>query len=201
MSSLIDRYRDEVFDAARTVPGDQVLRAARALLEVHRRGGAVYVLCPPEEGEGASRLADELERAGGAGLLHLRLVRLFGDRARVPAWENDWAYEDAYAEQMRGRLRPGDAVVAVSGRGQGQGMAHALQAARSAGAATLAIVGCDGGTLLGQADICLHVRCQRTEQIEDAQMMLAHLLSISLQHLVDESASAGEGEGRGGHEG
>ena len=184
MSSTIEAYRDEVHQAAATVPASRISEAARALLDVHRRQGTVFVLCPPEDGESVRHFVHGLEQGIGAGPFRFRLVSLYGAPSQVVAWQNDWAYEDVYARQMHGEIRAGDAVIAVSRRGQGLGLVRALQVARRAGAATLAVVGFDGGEVKGLADVCLHVRCSRLEQVDDVQMMLAHMLCAELRRLL-----------------
>ncbi len=192
MSTLIDQYRDQVHEAVRAISSELVMEAAHALLEVHRRRGTVFVLCPPEDGEGAAHFVNELEQGIGAGPFQFRLVRLYGTPAGVIAWQNDWAHEDIYAQQMRGQIRAGDAVIALWRRGQSLGLARALQAARRSGAVTLAIVGPDAGAARDLADVCLHVRCSRPEQVEDVQVMLAHMLCLSLRHLLSATAAGGE---------
>lgn len=184
MSNLIDRYRDEVYEAVRTVPGNRVMEAAHVLLEAHRQQATVFVLCPPEDGEAVGHVVNELKQGIGAGPFQFRLVRLYGAPSEIIAWQNDWPYENTYSEQMRGEIRRGDVVIAVSRRGQSLAMVRALQVAKRSGARTIAIVGFDGGDIKDLADVCLHVRCHRLEQVEDVQMMLAHMLCLSLRQLL-----------------
>ncbi len=192
MSDSISRYREEVHRAAETVPADQVMAAAQALRDVQRRRGTVFVLCPPDDAGSVSHFVSELEQGIGAGLFQFRLVRLYGAADQVIAWQNDWAYEDVYAEQLRAQVRAGDAVIAVSRRGQSLGMARALRAARRSGATALVVVGCDGGELMDLADVCLHVRSDRPEQIADVQTMLAHMLGAGLRQLLGRGMPAEE---------
>jgi len=188
MSNMIDCYRDQVYDAARTVPGEQVLAAARALAEAHRRGATVFLLCPPDDGETVGHLANELQCGIAAGPCRFHLERLFGTPSQATGWQADWTYEDVYVEQLRGRVSPGDVLLVVSRRGQSLGMVRALEAARRSGATTVVMVGFDGGAIKDLADICLHVQSDRIEQVEDVQMMLAHMLSVALRDLLATSS-------------
>ncbi len=191
MSSLIDRYLDSVYQAARTVPGARVLEAAQALAEAERRGATVFLLCPPDDGESVGHLANELQCAIASGPFHLRVERLFGTPGQAAGWRADWAYEDIYVEQLRGRVSPGDVLVVISRRGRSLGMVRALEAARRSGATTVVIVGFDGGAIKDLADVCLHVQSDRLEQVEDVQMMLAHMLAILLRESVHTVALPG----------
>ena len=177
MSELIRQYRDQVMAALATVLEDDLVRAVDALLRAHEQGARVLVLCGPDSVEDVSHLAHELEQGIDAGPFGFRLVRLYEALRR----QTSWAYEDLYAEQLRGEIHPGDIVVAISRRGQALGLANALRTARRAGATTIAMVGFDGGAVKEVADICLHVRSDRAEQVEDVQTMLTHLLCVSLR--------------------
>jgi D-sedoheptulose 7-phosphate isomerase len=184
MSNPIDEYLDHVYRAARTVPGEQVLAAARALAEAHSRGATVFLLCPPDDGESVGHLANELQWGVAAGSCRFHLERLFGTPGQAAGWRPDWAYEDVYVQQLRGRVSPGDVLLVISRRGRSLGMVRALEAARRSGATTVVMVGFDGGTIKDLADICLHVQSDRLEQVEDVQMMLAHMLSSALRDLI-----------------
>lgn len=189
VSRLIHQYADEVHDALQNVPEGRIMEGAQALLAVHRRRGTVFVLCPPEESDSVNHFVRELASGIGVGPFAFRLVRLYGSPAQVVAWQNDWAYEDIYAEQMRGVIRRGDAVIAISRRGENLNMVRALQAARRAGATTIAIVGYDGGLMKDVADIVLHVPAHQAEQVEDAEAMLEHVLCITLRRLLGQVRS------------
>jgi len=184
VTSQIDRYLDQVYEAARTVPGEQVLAAAHALVEADRRGATVFLLCPPDDGESVGHLANELQCGIAAGPFHFRLERLFGTPGQAAGWQVGWAYEDIYVAQLRGRVSPGDVLLVISRRGRSLGMVRALEAARRSGATTVAMVGFDGGAIKELADVCLHVQSDRIEQVEDVQMMLTHMLSAALRDLL-----------------
>lgn len=184
MVGIIDQYRSQVQQALESVPQARIMEAVAALLEVHRRRGTVFVLCPPEDAGTVEPLVRELAQGAASGPFAFRLVRLYGTPGQVVAWQSEWAYEDVYVEQMRGVIRPGDVVLAVSRQGQSMGMVRALLAARRSGATTIAIVGYDGGMVKDVAAICLHVQSSRPEQIQDAQVMLEHTLSYTLRRLL-----------------
>jgi phosphoheptose isomerase len=181
MQGIVDEYRRQVYEAVASVPEADLLRAVDALLAVHQRRATIFVLCPPEEAENALRLARVLEEGTDAGPFAFRLVRLHGVPRDVASWQASWAYEDIYAEQLCEGLRQSDTVVAVSRRGQALGLANALRAARHAGATTIALVGFDGGAVKDEADVCLHVRSDRAEQVDDVHTILVHMLCISLR--------------------
>ncbi|MDI7276482.1 MAG: SIS domain-containing protein [Anaerolineae bacterium] len=184
MFDVIERYREQLLQALRTVPEARIVEVVHALREVHRRRGSVFVLASPDDERGGGHLSEELARGVAAGAFAFRLVPLPSATRQVMGWKSEWAYEDAGAEGTRGLVRRGDAVIAMSRRGQELGLVRALRAARRAGAAAIALVGSDGGAVGEAADICLHVRCQSLDQVEDVQTMLVHMLCAALRALL-----------------
>jgi len=182
--ALIAQYQSQVHDALCTVSTEPIVEALEALRQVHGRRGTVFVLSPPEGGGTAERLAQELERGIAAGPFRFLLVRLPGTPRLVASWQNDWAYEDIYVRQLQGVAHPGDVAMAISPQGQSAGLARGLETARRAGAVGIGMVGFDGGLLREASNICLHVRCERVEQVEDVQLMLVHILSVTLRRLL-----------------
>jgi len=198
MSSPVEQYRRQLYAALQAVPEAQIMRAAEVLLEAHRRRSAIFVLCPPEDGGTVGHFVHELAGGIGNGPFAFRLVRLYGSPGEIVAWQNDWACEEIYSEQMRGVIRPGDVVTAISHRGQAPGMVRALQAARRSGARTIVLAGPEGSQLEEQADICLRVEAGRAEQVEDVELMLEHMLCVTLRwllsHEVPSACEAGPGD-------
>lgn len=186
----ISQYRDQVYEALQTVPNGPIVAAVDILREAHRRQANVFVLCSPADGGDTEHIAQELAKGIEAGPFAFHLVRLFGKRQPGLAWDAGWAYEDVYTEQMRGRVQPGDVVIAISRQGQALGTLRALRTAKRTGATTIAMVGFDGGELKDAADICLHVRSGVAEQVEDVQTVLAHMLCAGLRGLVGARAPA-----------
>lgn len=183
-SGAIAGYREQVHQALHTVPEARILEAARALQEVHERGGRVFVLAAPSDELTGRHLSEELARGVAAGVFGFSPVALQSTPGQVAAWQGDWVYEDLFVEQMRGHVARGDVVVALSRRGQELGLVRALGAARRAGARTIALVGLDGGMLAGAADICLHVRSSSLDQVEDVHTVLIHALCQGLRTLL-----------------
>jgi phosphoheptose isomerase len=191
VAGLIGEYRRQVFVALQAVPEERIMAAVEALRLAHHRQGRVFVLCLPGDVPHGSHLAQELARGIWAGSFAFQLVRLEGLPRAVVSRDNDWAYEEIYAGQMRGQVRLGDTVVAVWPWGQGLAMLRPLQAAMRSGATTIAIVGPGGDLARDHADVCLHVRADAEEQVEDVQTILVHMLCIALRRTLSLPAGGG----------
>lgn len=98
----------------------------------------------------------------------------------VTAFGNDLAYEDVFSGQCEALLDQGDLLVAVSGSGNSPNILKALSAASELGAATLAILGYDGGQAIGLADHSFLVPSFDMQVCEDIHLMFGHMTMKTL---------------------
>jgi phosphoheptose isomerase len=82
-----------------------------------------------------------------------------------------------FAKQVLALGRPGDLLVAISTSGNAKSVLRAVDAARAAGVATLAMTGGDGGRLAARADRVLLVSSTRqTPRIQEGHCLMMHMI-------------------------
>jgi D-sedoheptulose 7-phosphate isomerase len=109
--------------------------------------------------------------------------------ALYTAWANDAPRDDVFANQMRGLLRAEDVAILISvhgGKGFSGDLVHALRYARQQGAATIALVGFDGGLLHQEATCSILVPVDSTPQAEGTHLVIEHLLMDRLRRRLAE---------------
>ena len=94
----------------------------------------------------------------------------------VMAIANDIGYEEIFRFQLRGKLRPGDIVIGISGSGNSQNVLNAVEYAKECGNTVVGITGYDGGKLRKIADYSLHVPVNSMQITEDVHMIFDHLM-------------------------
>ncbi len=94
----------------------------------------------------------------------------------VMAIANDIGYGEIFRFQLRGRLRPGDIVIGISGSGNSINILNAAEYARECGNTVVGITGYDGGKLREIADYRLHVPANSMQITEDIHMVFDHLM-------------------------
>jgi len=185
-------YLDGMTAVLRDVSTDEI-DAATALLWDNYQGGLRAVFC----GNGgsaasASHLPADFQKNmflhGGRAWECLSLV---DSVPLLTAWGNDTEYANVFAAQARTWLRPGDLLVAISGSGNSPNILAAVEAARAAGAVTLGWSGFGGGKLAALADHNVVVHSDNMQMVEDAHMVIGHLIYSALRDRV--LAGAGEG--------
>ena len=94
----------------------------------------------------------------------------------LTATGNDYGFEEVFARQIRGFGETGDIVVVISTSGKSRNIQRALAQAKSGGLKTIALLGRDGGSCAGMANIELIVPGTSTARIQEAHKFLLHVL-------------------------
>jgi D-sedoheptulose 7-phosphate isomerase len=103
-------------------------------------------------------------------------IALNANTSALTAIGNDYGFDEVFARQVRAHGRAGDVLLAISTSGLSPNVLAAVAAAREAGMAVVGLAGRDGGTLAEACDVCLTVPVRSTPRIQEAHILLAHLL-------------------------
>ncbi len=175
-------YLTEMQQILASLSLEEILHAGQILLEARRRGAQVFTLGNGGSAANASHIACDLSKSAiRADLPRFRVVSLVDNVPLATAWANDTSYENIFAAQLENLLHPGDVVIALSGSGRSPNILKAARLARERGATVIGLTGMDGGLLRELADPCIVVPSDCMEQIEDAHLIIGHLLSIYLR--------------------
>ena len=156
-----------------------IARAGSLLRDCLRGGGKLLVCGNGGSAADAQHFTAELlgryerERDG------LPAIALHADTSTLTAVSNDYGFEQVFARQVQALGRPGDALVAISTSGNSPGILRAVEVARRAGLAVVALTGRDGGALaakLRPTDIEIRVPATVTARIQEVHILALHCL-------------------------
>ena len=106
----------------------------------------------------------------------LRSIALTADTSVLTCVANDYSYEDIFSRQIEGLGTSRDLLVAISTSGNSENIIRALKAAKKNGLHTLLLTGIDGGKAAGEAEITLTVPSSSTARIQEAHILIGHIL-------------------------
>ena len=118
----------------------------------------------------------------------LPAVALTTDSSILTALGNDYGFDRIFARQVEGLARAGDVVVGISTSGNSPNVLAAMEKARELGCRTIGLLGKDGGTIKGQADLALIVPSSDTPRIQEGHLTIIHIIC----DLVEKRLFAGE---------
>ena len=174
------------------LPLEQANQAADILYRAYQTDHLVFTFGNGGSAALASHLASDLGKSthipGPASLRQSKRLRVLALTDNVPlltAWANDVSYEDVFAGQMENFLQAGDVAFGISGSGNSPNVLRALELARRAGATTVGLAGCGGGKMKDLLDCPIIVPSNHMQHIEDAHLILAHLIFLDLKARIE----------------
>jgi D-sedoheptulose 7-phosphate isomerase len=161
---------------------DVIDRMAAVLVDAWRTRRRVFVCGNGGSAANASHFAADLTKltAPPHGP-RLRAVSLAESLPAISAIGNDLAYDEIFAEQLRGSMDAGDVVIGLSTSGSSPNVLRALEYANEAGGITLGITGQCGHRLQARATVTLAVASDSVQHVEDATMVALHMLCLKVQ--------------------
>ena len=186
MSSSSDKLKSAIVAAKKTLDSladlDAPLARAADLIEQCLRSGNKLLVC----GNGGS--------AADAGHFATEfVVRFVNDRAAYPAIclssdgglltaaGNDYGFDEIFARQVAGLGRENDLLICLTTSGDSKNVRRALEEAKKRKLKTIALLGRDGGSTKGLADIDLLVPVDSTARIQEAHKLLLHVLCQTVE--------------------
>jgi phosphoheptose isomerase len=94
----------------------------------------------------------------------------------LTATGNDYGFEEIFARQVHAFGASGDVLIAISTSGKSKNIQRAIEEARHRKLKIAALLGRDGGSVAGIADVDLIVKGDSTARIQEAHKFILHVL-------------------------
>ncbi len=182
----IRKYLDEVREVLQKIPVGDIRRVIDALALAYSQDTQIFIMGNGGSAATASHFANDLNKAASSdGKRRFRAVALTDNVPLLTAWGNDLSYDDIFVEQLRNLYNNGAVVIGISGSGNSANVLKALRFARDRGGTTIGFTGCQGGKIKEIVDECIVVPSNCMPQIEDAHLVLEHLMCTVLREEIE----------------
>jgi phosphoheptose isomerase len=94
----------------------------------------------------------------------------------ITATGNDYGFEELFARQVRAFGNSGDVLIAISTSGKSKNIQRAIEEARGRKLKTISLLGRNGGSTAGLADVDLIIRGDSTARIQEAHKFILHVI-------------------------
>jgi D-sedoheptulose 7-phosphate isomerase len=179
------------------LPLAETRRAVDRIFQAYQNGRTVFTFGNGGSAALASHLAADLGKGTHipgppslAGVKRLKAQSVVDNMPMLTAWANDTNYADVFAGQMENFIQAGDVAFGISGSGNSANVLRALEFARGAGATTIGLTGCGGGEMKALLDIPIVVPSNHMQQVEEAHVILAHLIFLDLKARIEGTVEA-----------
>lgn len=196
--SRSDEYLREVSEIASKLDRTEVDRAISILYDAWKNDNQVFTMGNGGSASTSTHLACDLNKwVSDEAERKFRAISLVDNIPLVSALTNDNGWGDIYYEQLKGFLRKGDVVVAISVHGGSgsdkagpwsQNLLKAVKYAKENGAKVVGLAGFDGGVLKTVADACVVVPAESTPHVEGMHLVLTHLMCEQLRTKISARA-------------
>ena len=166
LKQVMDAFDFEAFDIM-----------VRKILDAYHGRNQIFIMGNGGSGSTASHLACDINKGCCIDLdKKFRMLCLNDNMPTMLALANDIAYEAVFEEQLKNFFNPGDLVIGISGSGNSENVLRAVQYAAGNGGHTIGWSGLGGGKLAGLVDLAFVVGSDDMQQVEDAHMVVAHMI-------------------------
>ena len=172
-----EEYKAQLVDTIQSLDTAAVQRAIEALAKARDEGRHIFTCGNGGSASAASHFATDMVKGASFGReKRFRIMALTDSLPTLTAYSNDVSYDCVFAEQLKNFAEAGDVLIAISGSGNSPNVLCAVEYAKSIGCRTIALSGRDGGKLGPMADINLQVKHPHMGRIEDAHLIMLHMI-------------------------
>ncbi len=94
----------------------------------------------------------------------------------ITATGNDYGFDEIFARQINAFGNAGDVLIAISTSGRSKNIRRAIEEAQARKLKTVSLLGRDGGSMAGLANIDLVVKSDSTARIQEAHKFILHVI-------------------------
>ncbi|KPJ50561.1 hypothetical protein AMJ40_02580 [candidate division TA06 bacterium DG_26] len=182
MKTVRERIRESTKTlAALSVHAERISEITCAVGESLRRGGKLLVFGNGGSAVQAEHVAAELVVRLRRERQALPAVALTTSTAILSATANDYSFEDVFSRQLEALASFGDIVLALSTSGNSPNVLKGIETANALQLKTIALLGKGGGKLKGRADLELIVDSNSTERIQEAHLLILHIIAEMIE--------------------
>lgn len=164
---------------------DLIVKAAMSIINSFNNGGKVLLIGNGGSASDASHMAAELIGRFQRERSPLPAIALTTDNSVITAIANDFGYDQVFARQCLGLLKPGDVLIAISTSGNSKNIIKAVLECKNLKVVKVALTGFSGGMLATLTDISITVPSDNTATIQEVHRAIIHIIcSIIDEHYV-----------------
>ena len=187
--SYCEQYRTQLLGVIESLDLSQVETATAWLRQARDENRQVFTCGNGGSASTASHFVTDLVKGASYGHeRRFRIQALTDSLSTITAYANDVSFDSIFAEQLKNHAAPGDLVLCISGSGNSPNVLAAAQVARQLGCRIIALTGRDGGKLAPLADLNIAVGHPHMGRIEDAHLIVCHMIAYGFMDAVPASS-------------
>ena len=160
---------------------DEIVACADRLRDTLHSGRKVMVCGNGGSAADAQHFAAELTGRFEIERKAYPAIALTTDTSALTAIGNDYGFDRIFSRQVEALAQPGDMLIVISTSGNSANLLIATEMAQGQNVQVVGLLGRDGGALGQLVDLPLVVEVERTASIQEAHILIIHLLCTLLE--------------------
>lgn len=182
---IVQAYRERLLLALESIDGESILALVNQLLSARESGATVFVIGNGGSASTANHFAIDWMLGSKLANPPLKVLSLSESVSSITATGNDLEFSEVFSRQLMALAKERDVLVAISASGNSPNIISAVKAATRLGLYVVGITGFDGGQLMRDSNLSIHV----STAIGDYGV--AEDLHLSIGHMVKEVLISG----------
>lgn len=154
-----------------------ILEISKIISEVLAKKGTIYFFGNGGSAADAQHVAAEFVGRFSMDRKALPAEALTTNTSIITAVGNDYDFTHVFSRQVEAKVYPNDLVVGISTSGRSKNVINGLKSAKKVGARTVGFTGADPNLMDKVSDICLCVPSKSTPRIQEAHILIWHIIS------------------------
>ena len=163
---------------------ESVNETAQLLIHTLQKDGKILICGNGGSAADAQHFAAELVGRFKRDRAPLAALALTTDTSILTAVGNDFEYDKVYQQQVEALAKKNDILVVLSTSGNSKNIVRAISAAKARGIKTIALLGRDGGQILGLSDYSIVVPAQGSDRIQEGHITIIHIWCDLIENAI-----------------
>ena len=155
---------------------EQIERAASAISKTIDNGGKVLLCGNGGSASDAAHIAGELNGRFQKERPAIPAIALNEINVSLTAVANDYNYDRVFERPLSGLMKKEDILIGISTSGNSENVYRAVCKAKDIGGTTIGFLGNEGGKIADVCDIPIIVPSDITARIQEAHIMIGHII-------------------------
>lgn len=189
LTNLVDEYIVNLHKVLKSIPKHDIEAVGAAIVSAFEDGRQIFIAGNGGSAASASHMACDFAKTT-LGKNHetiskrMRVIALSDNVPLITAWGNDVGYDVVFSEQLRNLANQNDLLIVISASGNSPNILECLNAAKDLKINSIGILGFSGGKAKEMCDLCIVAESTDYGIIEDAHMILNHILTAYFKQFV-----------------
>jgi len=153
-----------------------IAKASRMITDSLNSGGKILICGNGGSAADSQHIAAELVGRFKRERRALAAIALTTDSSILSSLANDYSFDRVFSRQVEALGSRGDLLILISTSGNSANLVEAARAAKDIGIVTMALLGRDGGKVVGEVDFSIIVPSSDTARIQEGHMLIYHII-------------------------